>query len=68
LNAALEHVFHVEVTAYLADIGRLALVELGRIAGDDDKVLGVGEISNDVLGNAIGKAVPLGIASDVIER
>src|SRR6476660_9131662 len=68
LNAAFENVFHVEVAAYLADVGRLALVDLGRIAGDDDKVLGVGEIGNYVLGNAIGKAVPLGIASDVIER
>jgi hypothetical protein len=52
----------------LADVDRLALIDLGGISSDDAEVLGVGEISNDVLGNAIGKAVPLRIVSDVLER
>ena len=53
---------------YLAHVDRLALVDLGGIASDDDEVLGVGEIGNDVFGDPIGKAVPLGIASNVVER
>ena len=68
LDAAFENIFHVQVAAYLADVGRLALVDLSGIAGDDDEVLGVGEIGNDVLGNSVGKAVPLEIASYVVER
>jgi hypothetical protein len=36
LDAALHNIFHVEVTTDLADVDRLALVELGGIASDDD--------------------------------
>ena len=53
LEVALENIFHAEVATYLADVERLALMDLGGIAGDDDKILRVGEIGNDVFGDPI---------------
>ena len=36
LDAALENIFHIDVATDLADVDRLALVQLGGIASDDD--------------------------------
>ena len=36
LDAALENIFHVEIATDLAKVDRLALLELGGIASDDD--------------------------------
>ena len=36
LDAALKNVFHAEVATNLADVDRLALIDLGGIASDDD--------------------------------
>jgi hypothetical protein len=45
----------------LSDVDRIALIDPGGIPSDDDKVLGVGEISNDVLGDPICEPLPFWI-------
>ena len=67
LDAALKNIFHVEVATYLADVDRLALVDLGGIASDDEKVLRVGEIGDDVLGDPICEPRPLGVVPNIDE-
>ena len=67
LDAALENIFHVEVATYLSDVDRIALIDPGGIPSDDDKVLGVGEISNDVLGDPICEPLPFWIVPNIVE-
>ena len=59
LDAALKNIFHAEVATDLADVDRLALIDRGGIASDDEKVLGVGEIGNDVFGDPICEPLPI---------
>ncbi len=67
LDGALEDVLHVEVAADLTDVGWLALVDLGGIPSDDDKVLGVGQISDDVLCDPISEPLPFRIIPNIFK-
>ena len=66
-DAPFQHVAHAELAAHLADVGRLALVGEGRIAGDDEEAGHLGEIGDDVLGDAVGEVALLRIAGHVVE-
>ena len=68
LNAAFEHVTRAEIAANASHVRGLASVNFSRIPRDDKQVLGVREVRNDVLGNPVGKAIPLGIVSNIFER
>ncbi len=68
LNAAFEHVAGAEIAANGSHVRGLAFVNFSRIPSDDKQVLGVRQVCNDVLGKPVGKAIPLRIVSNVLER
>src|SRR3546814_1770775 len=45
-----------------------ALVDGGRIPGDDVEAAKAGEVGNDILGDAVGESGCRGVAADVVER
>ena len=61
-HAALEHITDVQVRCDLANIGRLALVGKGRIAGGDAQRREARQGDDDIFGYAVGKILLLGIA------
>ena len=67
-HAALEHVAHAELARDLPHVDRAALVDEARIAGDDEQPAQPRERRDDVLGDAVGKVILLGIAPEVGER
>ena len=67
-HAALQHVAHAEVARDLAHVDRAALVGEGRVAGDHEQPAQPGERGDDVLGDAVGEIVLLGIAAEIGER
>ena len=66
-HASLQDRAHAEVLAHLRDVGRLALVGEGGVAGDDEQARNLGQIGDDVLGDAVGEILLLGIARHVVE-
>ena len=68
LDAAFEHVSDAKIAADVSHVRGLALVNFSRIPGDDKQIFGVRQVCDDVLGNPVGKAIPLGIVSNVLER
>jgi hypothetical protein len=67
LDAAFEHIVDAEIVADASHIGGLASVNLGRIPRDDEQILRVRQVRDDILGDAISKPVPLGVAADIGE-
>ena len=67
-HAALDHVLHAELRRHLLDADRAVLVHEGRVARDDEQVAKARERGDDVLGQAIGEELLLGIAAHVGER
>jgi len=67
-HTALEHIARAQFLSDRFDVEGLAFVGKGRRAGDDRKGAPAGEHRNDVLGEAVGKELLLGIAAEVHER
>ena len=67
-HAPLQHVADAEVTADLLNADRLVLIGHDRVAGDHAKLLEAGQLGDQVLGDAVGEVLLLGIAAKVRER
>ena len=67
-HAAFEHVTHAEFAADLLDVDRLALVDEGRVAGDDEQPFEPRQTGGDVLDQPVGEILLLRIAAHVLER
>ena len=67
-HAALDHVLHAELRRHLLDPDRAVLVHEGRVARDHEQVAKARERGDDVLGQAVGEELLLGIAAHVDER
>ena len=67
-HAAFEHIAHAQFLADFLDVDGLALVGKGRIAGDHREGAPAGEHRDDVLGDAVGEKLLLGIAAEIGER
>src|SRR5260370_2903095 len=65
LHAALQHVLHPELAAYLLLLYRFALVGERRIAGDDKQAREPGEGDNKVIRNAIAEVLLISISAHV---
>ena len=68
LDAALEHVAHIESPAYLADIDGLAQIGLGRVARDYVHVAEAGKVGDDVLGDAAREPGGRLVDAEIVER
>ena len=66
-DAALQHVAHAEFAGDLPHVHGFALVDEGRVAGDDEQPAQARERRDDVLGDAVGEVILLGIAAHVGE-
>ena len=67
-HAALEHVADAERLGHVRHGDRCLLVDEGRVAGDDVQLGQLREIGDDVLADAVGEILLLGIAAHVVER
>ena len=67
-DAALEHVADAEVAADLLHPRGLGLVGHDRVARDHAQLLEAGQLGDQVLGQAVGEVVLLGVAAEVRER
>ena len=67
-DAAFEHIAHAEFAPDLPDVWRLALVGEARIARDHEQRRGTRQRRDDVLDDAVGEILLLGIAAHVLER
>src|SRR6266851_609172 len=65
--AALQHVRHSQLAAYVLHLRRLALVGEGRRARDDKEVREPGESGNKVVGHAIAEIFLVAVATHVCE-
>ncbi len=66
-HAALDDVIDTQLAPDLADIDRLALEGERRVAGDHEQRAEAREFSNNVLGDAVGEVLLLGVARHVVE-
>ena len=68
LQASFEDVLNSKLLGdLLHDVG-LALVGEGRVAGDDEELIGARKIGDDGVGNALGEIVLVRIAAQILER
>ena len=67
-HAALDHVLDAELRRDVLDLDRLALVDERRVARDHEQLPEPGQRGDDVLGQAVGEELLLGIAAHVGER
>ena len=67
LNAALEHVAHIELAADRPHIDALVLVREGGIACDDERARYPRKVGRQALGDAVDEIALLGIGADVGE-
>jgi hypothetical protein len=67
-HAAFEHVAHAELPAHLLDVDALLLVGERRVARDHEQAGDLGDVGDDVFGDAVGEVFLLGIAAHVGER
>src|SRR6266849_3454489 len=65
--AAFEHVAHAKLARNLFHVDRAVLVDECRVAGDDKQPANAGQSGNQILGNAIGKVLLIGIAAHIGE-
>src|SRR5262249_15058147 len=66
-DAALEHEAHAEIPSDLLHFDRLALVDEGGVARDDEQARHLREVGDQVFGHAVAEIFLLGIAADVGE-
>ena len=66
-GAALQKIAHAQLLADRAHVQRLALVGKDRVAGDDEQPRGPGQVGDQVLGEAVGEGILLGIAAEIDE-
>ena len=66
-HAAFQHVAHAEFATDLFHVDWLALVGKTRVAGDDAQLGQLRKIGNDVLADAVGKILLLGVSAHVVE-
>src|SRR5262249_41145069 len=66
-NAALKYVLHVQRFSDLLNVHGFALVDEGRVAGDDEELAELRQGGNDILGQPVGKKFLLVIATHVGE-
>src|SRR5262245_15789248 len=67
-DAALQYEPHTELAADLLHLGGLALVDEGRVPGDDKQAGDFRKISDQVLGDAVAEILLFSIAAHVGER
>ena len=67
-HAAFEHVADAKLARDLLHIDRAALVDERRVAGDDEQPADAGQPGDQVLGDAVGKILLIGIAAHIGER
>ena len=67
-HAAFDHVAHAELLGDLLHVHGLALVDEGRVARDDEEPAQLRERRDDVLADAVGEILLLGLAAEVRER
>ena len=67
LEGALQHVADPEILSDLAHIHGLALVDPGRVAGDDLELREAGEIGDDVLGDPVSQPGCRVVAAEIVE-
>ena len=67
-DAAFQHVANTEVRRHRAHIDGLALVGEAAIAGNHEQLVEVRQLGDDVLGDAVGEVLLVGIAAHVLER
>ena len=67
-DAAFQHVAHAQFAADLLHIDRPALVGEARIARDDEQPADARQGRDDVLDDAVGEIVLLGVAAQIHER
>jgi hypothetical protein len=66
-QAALKHVTDAKIFAYLRQIRIFFLAGKGSVAGNDEEARYLGEVGDDVLGNAIAKILLFWIAAHIGE-
>src|SRR5262249_37336886 len=67
-QAAFEYVAHAEFAADLLDVYGSVFVGEARVARDDEEPPDTRERGDDVLDDAVGKVLLLGVAAQVVER
>ena len=68
LQATRENIPHAQIGADLADVHGLALVNVGRVACDDENLVRLGQVGDDVLCYPVSDPFPFGIIAEVVER
>src|SRR5262245_7996789 len=66
--APLEDVADAKLATNPADVGTLALVLKGRVARDDEQPANARKARDQVLGDAVGEVLLIGVATHVDER
>ena len=67
LDAALEHVAHVEVAPDLANVDWLAPIGEGRVPGDDEGARDARQVGGQAIGDAVDEIFLLGAAAEIGE-
>ena len=67
-HAAFENITHAEFASDRPDVNRLAFVDEGRVARDDEQPLDAGEAGDDFLDHPVHKIVLLAVAGQVAKR
>src|SRR3546814_15751664 len=62
------HIADPEVSSDPPHVDGFAVVDGGRIPGEDVEAAKAGEVGNDILGDAVGESGCRGVAADVVER
>ena len=68
LNAAFQHIPHVQFAPDLLQVDMFAFVSEGGIASDHERTRNAREIGGETLCDAIDKIFLLRIAADIVER
>ena len=66
-HASFEYVSNAQVAAHFLDLDRRALVGEHRVAGDDEEPRYLRKRGDDVVGDAVGEVLLLGIGAHVVE-
>ena len=66
-RAALEDIAHAEIAGDLADIHGLVLEREAGVAGDDEEAGRLRELGDEILGQAVGEELLLGVGAEIRE-
>src|SRR4029453_4416456 len=67
LERAFQNVTYAKILADPTHVNRLALVDLGRVAGDDREIRIARKIGDDVRGDTVGQTAVRRIAGEVVK-